>query len=218
MNHSSQFRRGLELRRAEIDRLPLDLKAALAAACTQRQMEVYGTYARRTGTSAAVSFSRLLDAIWDKIRCRQSLGREEHLQWQNRAERLYPGEEATPDIYQGCAQIAVLSLLHSNNILWTEKADDACSAAHEAFSSIFNFLTSPIGPQRQIDLHQPNALQQAFAHSLIEAEHHRQQRDLLEVEQALLRPDITGAVVDELRRRSTAEAKVFLPIVGGPRG
>jgi hypothetical protein len=216
MNPLPPSRRGLELHRAEIDRLPTDLKAALAAACTQRQTEVYRIFARRTGARTFDEFDNLLSAIWDKIRGRQGLDSKEHMNWQRRAEKLYPSDEID-DLYTGLAQIATLALLHSNNVLWTHKAEDACSAAHETFMSIYNSLSGPIGHKPQIHLDEPNAIERIFAHPLIEAEHRRQERDLSEIQQAMLRPDTIPAVVDELRRRSTIEAKDFLPMVDGPR-
>jgi hypothetical protein len=216
MNLLPRSKRGLELHRAEIDRLPPDLKAALAAGCTQRQTEVYRTFARRTGVRTSAEFDNLLRAIWDKIKNRQRLDPKEHMNWQRRAESLYPRDEVD-DLLTGNAQIAVLALLHSNNVLWTQKAQDTCSAAHETFMSIRHFLTNAIGRTPQIDLGKPDATERIFAHSLIEAEHCRQERDLHEVQQALLQPNTIPAVVDELRRRSVVEAKNFLPTINGPR-
>ena len=83
--------------------------------------------------------------------------------------------------------------------------------------SIYNTLTGPIGEKPQIDLNEPNAIERIFAHPLIEAEHRRQERDLYEVQQALLRPNTIPAVVDELRRRSVVEAKDFVPIIEAQR-
>lgn len=212
MNPFPRSRRGLELHRAEINRLPPDLKAALAAACTQRQAQVYCAFARRTGVRAPAEFDNLLSAIWDRIKSRQGLDSEEHMSWQRRAESLYPGDEVD-DLHTGNAQIAVLALLHSNNVLWTQAAQDTCSAAHETFMSIRHFLTNAIGRTPQIDLGRPGATEKIFAHPLIEAEHRRQERDLDDVQQALLRPSEIPAVVDKLRRRSASEAKDFLPII-----
>jgi hypothetical protein len=78
MNSDSRFKRGLELRHAAIDRLPTDLKAALAAACTQRQALVFRAYTRRTGTSASAAFDNLLYAIWERIYLRQRNETKEH--------------------------------------------------------------------------------------------------------------------------------------------
>jgi hypothetical protein len=214
MNSGFQFQRGLELCHAAIDRLPTDLRAALAAACTQRQAEVYRTYAMRTRSRISADFDDLLGAIWAKIHNREKLGPGEHSRWQGRAERLYPGDNAKPDIYLGCAQIAVLSLLHSNRVLATEEARDTCSSAHEAFMSIYNSLVSPIGQTPQFDLREEGALERVFEHPLIEAEHRRQERDLFEIEQASLRPSTIPDVVSALRKRSEIEARDFLPLIG----
>jgi hypothetical protein len=216
MKTGLQSKRGLELRHAAIDRLPIDLKAALAAACTQRQTEVYRVYARRTGTPTAAAFDNLLNAIWDKIHRRQGLGPKEHMDWEGRAERLYPGDKAKPDVYQGCAQIAVLALLCSNNVLRTGNTEDTSNAAHEAFMSIYNSLTSSIDQKPQIDLGEPDADARIFSHPLTEAEHCRQERDLFELEQALIRPDTIPNVVDAVRKRSEIDARDFLPLIDRP--
>jgi hypothetical protein len=209
-------KRGLELQHAAIDQLPIDLKAALAAACTQRQTEVYRAYARRTGTRASAAFDNLLNAIWEKIHHRQALGAKEHTEWQHRAERLYPGDRAKRDVYKGCAQIAVLGLLYTNNVLKTGNTEDTTYAAHEAFMSIDNSLTSPLGQKPQFDPRGPDADAKIFAHPLMEAEHRRQERDLFELEQAFLRPETIPDVVNILRKRSEIEARDFLPIINGP--
>jgi hypothetical protein len=213
MNSGLKSQRGLELRHAEIDRLPAHLKAALAAACTQRQIAVVRAYTRRTGTPVSPAFENLLNAIWDKIQQRQGLGASEHMRWEDRAEKLYPGDREKHDLYHACAQIAVLSLLNSNNVLMTEKAENTCNAAHHAFMSISNFLTSPIGKRPQFNLKEPNAFEKIFAHPLVETEHRRQERDLFELELALLHPKTISRVVEALRRRAETEAEDFLPIV-----
>lgn len=182
MNALSPSSRGLELHHDEIDRLPADLKAALAAACTQRQAEVYRAYARRTNTPTAAGFDNLLNAIWGKIQRRQDHGSKEHLQWQRRAESLYPADSPKSDIYHGNAQIAVIALLHSNNALWTRKAQDTCYAAHQSFFSIYNTLTVSLGGKPQFDVREPGVIEIVFAHPLIAAEHRRQERDLSELQ------------------------------------
>ena len=49
----------------------------------------------------------------------------------------------------------------------------------------------------------------------LRTEHRRQERDLFELEQALLRPEAIPDVVATLRRRSEIDARDFLPIVDG---
>jgi hypothetical protein len=213
MNLGSRSKRGLELQHAAIGRLPTYLKAALAAACTQRQTEVYRAYARRAETRTSVAFDNLLNAIWDKIHHRQNLESEEHMEWQGRAEKLYPGDQAKRDVYKGCAQIAVLGLLCTNNVLMTGNIEDTSNAAHEAFMSIYNSLTSSFGQRPQFDPREPDVTAKIFAHPLIEAEHRRQERDLFELEQAFLRSDTIPDVVETLRKRSEIEARDFLPII-----
>jgi hypothetical protein len=108
-----------------------------------------------------------------------------------------------------------MSLLCTNSVLMTGNTADAVNAAHEAFMAIYNSLTSSIGQKPQFNLREPDALENIFAHPLIEAEHLRQERDLFELEQALLQPDAIPNVVDTLQRRSDIEARDFLPIVDG---
>lgn len=60
-------------------------------------------------------------------------------------------------------------------------------------------------------------LERDFAHPLIEAEHRRQGRDLLEAEQAL-RLKTIPEFVSRLQKQSATEARDFLPISYGPGG
>src|SRR5579862_420903 len=113
MNPDLDLRRGLELHPARIDRLPTALKAALAAACAQRQAEVHRAYVRRAGAGRAGAFDKLLNEIWDDIRCQQA-SEHDHKKWHELGEKLVPNPKTRSDIYKGIAQLAALSLLYSN--------------------------------------------------------------------------------------------------------
>jgi hypothetical protein len=206
---------GLELHRAKIDRLPARLKAALAAACAQRQAEVYRAYVRRTEAGNSEAFDSLLNAIWDDIRCPQA-SEQERKSWELGADKLL-NQKTKSDIYGAGAEFAILSLLYSNDTLAAGKTEDAIYSANQTFNSIHNFLTSPIGKEPQFHISQADTTAKVYAHPLSQAEHRRQERDLLEVEQALLRPDTIPAVVGGLRRRSAIEAKEFIPIIDMPQ-
>jgi hypothetical protein len=206
---------GLELHRARVDRLPTGLKAVLAAACAQRQAEVYRAYVNRTGAGASDAFGNLLNAIWDDIRCPQASERDRS-KWEADGYKLLR-QKTKDDIYAGGAEFAILSLLYSNEALTTGKTQDAIDSANQAFNSIHNYLTSPIGKRPQFDISQADSTAQVFAHPLSQAEDRRQERDLFELEEALHRPDAIRDAVDRLRRQSVVEAREFLPIVAGPR-
>ena len=64
-------------------------------------------------------------------------------------------------------------------------------------------------------MYHPEANAKVLAHPLTEAEHCRQERDLFDLEQALLRPDTMADFVNRLRKRAEIEAKIFLPIFDG---
>jgi uncharacterized protein YjaG (DUF416 family) len=215
MNPDVELKRGLELHSARIDQLPTCLKAALAAACAQRQADVYRVYSRRTGDGNSRAFDNLLSEIWEDIRCKQA-SEQDHNKWHERGERLYPSRNAKADIYSAGAELAVLSLLHSNSVLLTGKSQGTVHAAHQTFESVDNFLTSPIGKKPQFDIDQADAIAKLLAHPLTVAEHRRQERDLLDLEEILSRPDLTPDAVDKLRKRAEIEAKDFLPIIEGP--
>jgi hypothetical protein len=204
---------GFEPHRARIDRLPTGLKAALAAACAQRQAQVYHAYVKRTGAGSSEMFDKLLSAIWDDIR-RPRASAQDRKRWEVGAEKLLK-QKTKSDIYGGGAEFAILSLLYSNDILTTGKTQDAIYSSNQTFNSIYNLLTSRIGKSPQFDETKPGTSAKVYAHPLSQAEQRRQERDLLEVEQASLRPDTIPAVVDGLRRRSAIEAKDFFPIIDG---
>jgi hypothetical protein len=205
------LRRGLELHGVTIDRLPTSLKGALAAACTQRQSEVYRTYAKSTNDGSAKGFDNLLDMIWNDIAFPQA-SEQEHKSWEDYAETLYPDQKTKIHRFKAGAEEAILSLLYSNGVLTTGKAQDIIDAAHHAFGSIEEFLTSPLCQTPQFKAHQPDTYAKVLAHPLTEAEHRRQERDLIELEQAIFQPDMIPVVVDRLRNRAKIEAKIFLPI------
>jgi hypothetical protein len=114
MNPDLDLRRGLELHPARIDRLSTGLKAALAAACAQRQAEVYGAYARRAMAGRAGAFDKLLNEIWDDIRCQQASERD-HKERHERGEKLVPNPKTRNDFDKAGAELAALSLLYSNS-------------------------------------------------------------------------------------------------------
>jgi hypothetical protein len=205
------LRRGLELHGVTIDRLPINLKEALAAACTQRQGEVYRAYAKSTNDGSAKGFDDLLDKIWNDSAFPQA-SEQEHKSWEDYAETLYPDQKTKIHRFKAGAEEAILSLLYSNGVLTTGKAQDIIDAAHHAFGSIEEFLTSPLCQTPQFKAHQPDTYAKVLAHPLTEAEHRRQERDLIELEQAIFQPDMIPVVVDRLRNRAKIEAKIFLPI------
>jgi hypothetical protein len=204
---------GLERYRARINRLPTVLKAALAAACAQRQAELYRAYVRRTGAGNSEVFDNLLTSIWDDICCTRA-SQEDRRKWEAGAEELLK-QKTKNDRYGACAEFAILSLLYSNDTLTAGGTQDAIYSAHQPFNSIDNHLTGPVGHEPQIDINQPDLAARVFAHPLSQAEHHRQERDLVELEQALHGPDAIPGAVERIRRRSATEAKDLLPIIDG---
>jgi hypothetical protein len=205
---------GLELHRARIDRLPTRLKGALAAACAQRQAEVYRAYVKRTGAGDSEAFDNLLNAIWDEIR-RPRASEQDHKQWEAGGDKLL-SQKKKSDIYGAGAEFAILSLLYSNDVLTSGKTQDAIYSSNQTFNSIDNFLTSPIGKKPQFDVSKADTNAHVLAHPLNQVEHRRQERDLSELEQAIRRPDTIPDAVDRLRKRSAIEAKDLLPIIDGP--
>jgi hypothetical protein len=209
------LRRGLELHGVTIDRLPINLKGALAAACTQRQGEVYRAYAKSTNDGSAKGFDDLLDKIWNEITSPQA-SEQQHKSWEDCAETLYPDQKTKSHRFKGGAELAILSLLYSNGVLMTGKTQDTIDAAHQMFGSIEHFLTSPLCQTPQFKAYQPDTYAKVLAHPLTEAEHRRQERDLIELEQAIFQPAMIPVVVDRLRNRAKIEAKIFLPLTEGP--
>jgi hypothetical protein len=85
------------------------------AACAQRQTEVHRAYIRRAGAGRAGAFDKLLNEIWDDIRCQQA-SEHDHKKWHERGEKLVPNPKTGTDIYKGTAQLAGFSLLYSNSV------------------------------------------------------------------------------------------------------
>lgn len=193
--------------------MPTSLKAALATACAQRQAEVYRAYVERTGAGNSEVFDNLLGAIWNEICGPQTL-QQDHKKLEARGYKLLR-QKTMNDIYTAGAEFAILSVLYSNDVLAFGRTQDVVYSANQAFNSIDNFLTSPIGKKPQFDINQADTNANVLSHPLTQAEHCRQEQDLFELEQALHRPATIPNVVDRMRKRSATEAKNFLPIIDG---
>jgi hypothetical protein len=152
-----------------------------------------------------------LELVWRDSASSQA-SEQEHKRWEAAAEKLYHSKESKIDMYQPNVACALESLLETNDVLMNGKTAHAIHAAHHAFMSIWNFLTNPLGKKPEIDCNQAGGVQRALAHPLTKAEHRRQERDLFEVEQAILRRERTPDIVERLRRRAEAEAYSFVPI------
>jgi hypothetical protein len=204
---------GLKLHEPVIDRLPTSLKAGLAAACTQRQAEAYRVHQRRIGRSAK-EFDALLECIWRDARSPRA-SEQEHKQWEAAAEnliRIKNDSSIADDMYDDSVEYALLSLLYTNDVLMNGKTEYALYAANQAFESIQEYLIGSICKTPEIDFYDPNEFQKVMAHPLTRAEHQRQERDLFEVEQAVLRGEGVPSIVERLRKRAELEAHSFIPI------
>jgi hypothetical protein len=201
---------GLKLHKPEVNRLPISLKAALAAACTQRQAEAFRVCKRRTDGSAK-EFDDLLERIWEDARSPQA-SQQERKRREATAEKLLQTKDNRSDMYQPNVECVLLSLLYTNDVLMRGQAEDAIYAADHAFESIWNFLTSPFCKEPEIGDAHPDEVPKVMAHSLTQAEHLRQERDLFESQQAVLRGEKISSIVERLRKRAELEAHSFIPI------
>jgi hypothetical protein len=204
------MRLGLKLHETAIDRLPTSLKAGLAAACTQRQAEAHRACKRRTDGSAK-EFDDLLERIWQDA-CSLQASEQEHKQWRAVADKLIRSKDNKNDMYDASVQYVLLSVLYTVRVLMNGKTEDTIHAADRAFESIREFLIGSHCKTPEIDIDDPDRVQKVMAHPLTRAEHQRQERDLFEVEQAVLRGEKTPSIVERLRKRAELEAHSFIPI------
>jgi hypothetical protein len=205
------MRLGLELHTNVLDRLPLGPKIALAAACTQRQAEVFRLYTTRTATKNSDIFDRILNSIWQD----GQLSHRQLAEYEVIGKALMPGQKRIHfSIYQANAECAVISLLRCIRVRMSGQTVDVILAAAQAFDSIDHFLTSPIGKTPEVDIAKPGANALVSAHPLMLAEQRRQEMDLLELQRA--DPKHIAAAIDELRKRAVGDERYFLPVIEEP--
>jgi uncharacterized protein YjaG (DUF416 family) len=206
---------GLELHKDELDQLPAGAKMILAAACTQRHSVNYHTFAGGTGSRRSKQFDAILDAIWRDIGYDQlSTDQLEKLRF--RAEQLVPEEgHPGPRPYDGYGQFAAEALiiccvaarLHgdSTHVVYIAK---------RAFESIRAFLRKTCSTWRLPDGRlRPDVEVMFAAHPLTLDEGRRQERDLNDVKRMLRERCSIIDIVENLERRSKAEA--LFPIGSG---
>jgi hypothetical protein len=200
---------GLELHQSDLDRLPASLKLALAASCAQRHSGVYDAYTKRTHAGNARLFNQGLELMWKETQSNKwSVGELEGLA--DHIVRLLPSKRRAPcDVYESNAEYALLALTYCIRTRIRGKTADVIYAAAEVFDSIDDFLTNWMRGAPEIDQNHPQWNEHLSRHSLIRAEHLRQERDLLDIQG--VDSDSAAEIIAKMRCRAEIDSKSFLP-------
>jgi hypothetical protein len=203
---------GLELHADALDRLPANLKTVLAAACTQRQAEIFRIYAGRAKAKTSHTFDEILDSVW-RDESSRAIPHRELVELEILGKKLMPSNKVRHSIYQANAECAVISLLRCIRVRISGQTRDVILAAAQSFDSIDSFLTNPIGRTPEIDIAKPGADILVANHPLMLAEHQRQEKDLSELQEAATDPSDIADAIDKIRNRAVGDEKAYLPII-----
>ncbi|HKV39314.1 MAG TPA: DUF416 family protein [Blastocatellia bacterium] len=183
---------------AALEELPVNLRVAFAAACVQRMLPLYVSFAVATGRGDPGLSQAILARVWTDLTGHLIPDRELEGLLKS-AVGLVPREEDGPWLEgQGAAQDAATALVL---VLRCRQSGDALEAAQAATSG-FDMLEQFTAFRGRIDRSAASARARAELDPVVQAELARQHRDLVELKGD--RITITG-----LRDRSITESAHF---------
>lgn len=187
-----------------LERLPVPLRVAFAAACAERLMPAYRLFETQAGRIEPNALENFLERVWEDPSRTENTAELEH---QIEAMMvLIPQEDGyekpwTQEVTN--AQNAGMAVVYALRAKLTGEAQEAAWAAQVAYEAIDNFVIN----RERIDMNKPGAEVRVLSHPLVQAELDRQERDIRELLTAINK-DIVN-VVKQLRDRAIAEAAIF---------
>jgi len=188
----------IELSR-KIEQLPAQVRAAFAAACTERMLPAYARFSAKTNRGDPRILEQILTRLWKDLAGEPMSDGDLEAQIETCME-LIPREDDGPwVIEQAAAEDATAALAYALRCRRSGLAKEAAWAARRAYEALDDYAIN----HANIDTNIAGAEAQVLAHPLVQAELARQERDLDELRR--------GAVaINQLRERSKAEAVAFL--------
>lgn len=189
---------------AELERLPVPLRVAFAAASAVRQMPAYRRFHEQTGEGDPAVLERALEDVWmDAMGAKKEFAFEGHL---GEVMALIPQEDEISGQWTEeatYAQDAGMSVAYALRTRTTGAAQEAAWAASVAYEALDHFVINREG----IDTNKPGAEERVLSDPIVQAELARQRRDLDELCAAT--PTDVRDVVARVRDRAKAEAEIF---------
>lgn len=187
----------------ELNRLPVQLRVAFAAACVERVFPAYEHYLQQSGSKYEHDLRSLLQRLWLDLsgNSMKDFEIEEAIDnCMSVVERLNDSDWIE---WQAAADGAATALCYALRCRKTGEPQEAAWAAQHLYEVLDDFVIN----REHIDTNQPGAERRVLAHPLIQAELARQRRtfeELLEADEA----NISRTVV-RLQERAKAEAPLF---------
>ncbi|HEY3176230.1 MAG TPA: DUF416 family protein [Candidatus Polarisedimenticolia bacterium] len=189
-----------------LNRLPPKLRAAFAAACAQRLLPAYDSFARKSHRGDSLRLASILERLWSDLQG-HPMPKEELSANLATCMSLIPAEDDAPWFEeQAYAEDAGAAIAYALRALAGGDSQEAAWAGRRAYEAVDHHLTHRVG----IDASGPGGEEQLRLHPLVQAELSRQRRDLEELRQAADAGDT--AIVERIRSRALAEAsRLFEP-------
>ena len=195
---------------AELDRLPLQLRVAFAAACAERLLPAYVAFSAQTGRGNPAALRDILTRVWDDL-CGNQMTDGEVQANIDTCMGLIPHEDEGPWVMeQAAAEDAGSALAYALRCRQNGQGQEAAWAARCAYEALDHHVIN----RDDVDMNVPGAEARVLADPLVQAEFGRQRQDL---DEAL---DAGNAEVREaiarLRDRAKTEGATFFGDVALP--
>jgi uncharacterized protein YjaG (DUF416 family) len=189
----------------DLERLPVRLRVAFAAACAERLRPAYLAYAARTSRGDPSMLEALLDRLWSDLEG-QSMTDDELSAAVDASLALVPDEDEKPWVIErDYAEDAASALAFALMCRKTHDSQQVVWAARTVFDSLDEYVIE----RQKIDIKVREDLERLYPHPLIQAEAARQRRDLEELSAADI--DAQKAIA-EIRERAKRDALTVLSV------
>ena len=190
----------------KLDRLPPTLRAVFAAACAERLLPAYLTFADLAGQGEPETLTRVFTRLWEDIAGDAMPESEIQSNIRTCTDLIPPDDDESLDVETAYAEDADVALICALKCRKEGDSQEAIWAAKRAADSLDHFVFN----RDNVNLNAPGALERTLADPLIQAELARQRRDLDELLRAA--DEDVRQVAARFRDRAKAESKIFFGV------
>jgi uncharacterized protein YjaG (DUF416 family) len=188
----------------ELEKLPVRLKVAFAAACAERLLPTYATFSQKSGWGDTTHLSKILQQLWDDL-IEPSITDNELQEMLQACIQLIPGEVGFFDIPERVsAEEAATAVALALRCRQNGDAQEAVWAARTLIDALDEFIIQ----RDKIDISTPDDYKPIIRDPILQAELARQRRDLNELLKA---PKQDIDVIGRIRDRARIEAMIVFP-------